>query len=197
MSISASQVKELRELTGAGMMDCKAALAETNGDVEAAVDWLRAKGIAKADKKAGRTAAEGLLALLLPATRLLSLKSTPKPTSLLVTTLSRISSARSLRLLFRPTVRLKLLLKQTSTASPLRRLLRTQLRPSVKTSAFVVRQLLKFPRVQLLPTSTTVFRMASASLAFSLQSKPKAMQKLQAHSAVRLQCTSLLSTHSL
>lgn len=61
MSISASQVKELRELTGAGMMDCKAALAETNGDIEAAVDWLRAKGIAKADKKAGRTAAEGLV----------------------------------------------------------------------------------------------------------------------------------------
>ncbi|MBC2885072.1 elongation factor Ts [Ochrobactrum sp. CM-21-5] len=61
MSISASQVKELRDLTGAGMMDCKAALAETNGDIEAAVDWLRAKGIAKADKKAGRTAAEGLI----------------------------------------------------------------------------------------------------------------------------------------
>ncbi|MCX2697028.1 MULTISPECIES: translation elongation factor Ts [Ochrobactrum] len=61
MSISASQVKELRELTGAGMMDCKAALAETNGDIEAAVDYLRAKGIAKADKKAGRTAAEGLV----------------------------------------------------------------------------------------------------------------------------------------
>lgn len=61
MTISASQVKELRELTGAGMMDCKAALAETNGDMEAAVDWLRKKGIAKADKKAGRTAAEGLI----------------------------------------------------------------------------------------------------------------------------------------
>lgn len=61
MSISASQVKELREITGAGMMDCKAALAETNGDMEAAVDWLRKKGIAKADKKAGRTAAEGLI----------------------------------------------------------------------------------------------------------------------------------------
>ncbi|MGU3398774.1 translation elongation factor Ts [Brucellaceae bacterium D45D] len=61
MSITASQVKELRELTGAGMMDCKAALAETNGDIEAAVDWLRAKGMAKADKKAGRTAAEGLV----------------------------------------------------------------------------------------------------------------------------------------
>jgi elongation factor Ts len=61
MSISAAQVKELRDLTGAGMMDCKAALAETNGDMEAAVDWLRKKGIAKADKKASRTAAEGLI----------------------------------------------------------------------------------------------------------------------------------------
>ena len=61
MSISASQVKELRELTGAGMMDCKAALTETGGDMEAAVDWLRKKGISKADKKAGRTAAEGLI----------------------------------------------------------------------------------------------------------------------------------------
>lgn len=61
MSISAAQVKELRDLTGAGMMDCKAALAETNGDMEAAVDWLRKKGIAKADKKAGRVAAEGLV----------------------------------------------------------------------------------------------------------------------------------------
>ena len=61
MSISAAQVKELRELTGAGMMDCKNALAESGGDMEAAVDWLRKKGIAKADKKAGRTAAEGLI----------------------------------------------------------------------------------------------------------------------------------------
>ena len=61
MSISAAQVKELRELTGAGMMDCKAALTETNGNLEEAVDWLRKKGISKADKKAGRTAAEGLI----------------------------------------------------------------------------------------------------------------------------------------
>src|SRR5438552_3376184 len=61
MSISAQQVKELRELTGAGMMDCKAALGANEGDMDAAVDWLRAKGIAKADKKAGRTAAEGLI----------------------------------------------------------------------------------------------------------------------------------------
>ena len=61
MSISAAQVKELRDITGAGMMDCKAALAETSGDIEAAIDLLRKKGIAKADKKAGRTAAEGLI----------------------------------------------------------------------------------------------------------------------------------------
>ena len=61
MAITAAQVKELREKSGAGMMDCKTALKETDGDVEAAMDWLRAKGIAKADKKSGRTAAEGLV----------------------------------------------------------------------------------------------------------------------------------------
>ena len=61
MSISASQVKELRDATGAGMMDCKAALTETGGDMEAAVDWLRKKGLSKAAKKSGRTAAEGLV----------------------------------------------------------------------------------------------------------------------------------------
>jgi elongation factor Ts len=60
-NISAQMVKDLRDKTGAGMMDCKAALAETNGDVEAAVDWLRKKGLAKAAKKAGRVAAEGLI----------------------------------------------------------------------------------------------------------------------------------------
>lgn len=69
MSISAAQVKELRDKTGAGMMDCKMALNETNGDMEAAIDWLRAKGIAKADKKAGRTAAEGLIAVNSDATK--------------------------------------------------------------------------------------------------------------------------------
>lgn len=63
MSITAAMVKELRDKTGAGMMDCKKALAETGGDMEAAIDWLRAKGIAKADKKSGRTAAEGLIAV--------------------------------------------------------------------------------------------------------------------------------------
>ena len=60
MEVTASMVKELREKTGAGMMDCKKALAETNGDMNAAVDWLREKGIAKSEKKAARIAAEGL-----------------------------------------------------------------------------------------------------------------------------------------
>jgi elongation factor Ts len=63
MTISATMVKDLREKTGAGMMDCKAALTETNGDVEAAIDWLRAKGLSKAAKKASRVAAEGLVAV--------------------------------------------------------------------------------------------------------------------------------------
>ena len=60
-SITAGMVKDLRDKTGAGMMDCKTALGETNGDVEAAIDWLRKKGISKAAKKAGRAAAEGLV----------------------------------------------------------------------------------------------------------------------------------------
>ncbi len=66
--ITAALVKELREKTSAGMMDCKKALNETNGDLEAAVDWLRTKGIAKADKKASRVAAEGLVAVALDGT---------------------------------------------------------------------------------------------------------------------------------
>ena len=61
MEITAQMVKALREATGVGMMDCKKALAETNGDMEAAVDWLRTRGLAKAAKKAGRVAAEGLV----------------------------------------------------------------------------------------------------------------------------------------
>ncbi|MBN9063579.1 MAG: translation elongation factor Ts [Rhizobiales bacterium 65-9] len=60
-NITAAMVKDLREKTGAGMMDCKAALAETNGDIEAAIDWLRKKGLSKAAKKSGRVAAEGLI----------------------------------------------------------------------------------------------------------------------------------------
>ena len=60
MAITAAMVKELRELSGAGMMDCKKALNETNGDMEAAMEYLRKNGQAKAEKKAGRIAAEGL-----------------------------------------------------------------------------------------------------------------------------------------
>lgn len=63
MSVSASQVRELRDKTNAGMMDCKKALTETNGDFEAAVDWLRKKGLAAAAKKADRVAAEGLVSV--------------------------------------------------------------------------------------------------------------------------------------
>lgn len=63
MAITAALVKELRDSTGAGMMDAKKALTETNGDMEAAVDWLRTKGLAKAAKKSGRIAAEGLVAV--------------------------------------------------------------------------------------------------------------------------------------
>ena len=63
--ISASMVKELREKTGAGMLDCKKALEETNGNIDAAIDWLREKGISKAAKKADRIAAEGLAAVLI------------------------------------------------------------------------------------------------------------------------------------
>lgn len=63
MAISASQVKELREMTGAGMMDCKKALTNTDGDMDKAVEWLRENGLAKAEKKSGRIAAEGLVAV--------------------------------------------------------------------------------------------------------------------------------------
>jgi elongation factor Ts len=68
-NISASMVKELRDQTGAGMMDCKAALSETAGNLEAAVDWLRKKGLSKAAKKAGRVAAEGLIGVTVGATK--------------------------------------------------------------------------------------------------------------------------------
>ncbi len=67
--ITAKAVKDLREKTGAGMMDCKKALAESNGDMEQAIDWLRTKGLAKAAKKAGRVAAEGLVAVAVEDTK--------------------------------------------------------------------------------------------------------------------------------
>jgi elongation factor Ts len=69
MEITAQMVKALRESTGVGMMDCKKALAETNGDMEAAVDWLRTRGLAKAAKKAGRVAAEGLVGIAIEGTK--------------------------------------------------------------------------------------------------------------------------------
>ena len=68
-NVSAAMVKELRDQTGAGMMDCKAALSETGGNLEAAVDWLRKKGLSKAAKKAGRVAAEGLIGVAVRATK--------------------------------------------------------------------------------------------------------------------------------
>ena len=67
--ITAASVKELRERTGAGMMDCKKALSENNGEMETSVDWLRTKGLAAAAKKAGRTAAEGLVGVAVAGTR--------------------------------------------------------------------------------------------------------------------------------
>src|SRR6185503_16477056 len=67
--ISATMVKELRETSGAGMMDCKAALVENQGDMQAAIDWLRKKGLSKAAKKAGRVAAEGLIGITVKGTK--------------------------------------------------------------------------------------------------------------------------------
>jgi len=68
-NITAQMVKELRESTGAGMMDCKSALTETNGDMQAAQDWLRKKGLSKAAKKSGRIAAEGLIGVLVQGSK--------------------------------------------------------------------------------------------------------------------------------
>jgi elongation factor Ts len=68
-TITAAMVKDLRETTGAGMMDCKGALNETNGDMQAAIDWLRKKGLSKAAKKSGRVAAEGLVAAITSGTK--------------------------------------------------------------------------------------------------------------------------------
>lgn len=74
MAITAAQVKELRELTGAGMMDCKKALTECEGDIKKAIDWLREKGIAKAAKKEGRIAAEGLAKILIEGNKAIVLE---------------------------------------------------------------------------------------------------------------------------
>ena len=69
MSVTAALVKELREKSGAGMMDCKKALGETGSDMDAAVDWLRTKGLAAAAKKSGRVAAEGLVGISVAGTK--------------------------------------------------------------------------------------------------------------------------------
>ena len=69
MSVTAALVKELREKSGAGMMDCKKALDENGGDIDAAIDWLRTKGLATAAKKSGRVAAEGLVAIAVAGTK--------------------------------------------------------------------------------------------------------------------------------
>src|ERR1700692_592136 len=68
-NVSAAMVKERRDQTGAGMMDCKAALSESGGNLQAAVDWLRKKGLSKAAKKAGRVAAEGLVGVAVKGTK--------------------------------------------------------------------------------------------------------------------------------
>ena len=92
--ITAALVKELREKTGAGMMDCKRALSETAGDLEGAVDWLRKKGLAAAAKKAGRVAAEGLVGVAVARhTSAPWSRSMPRPISSPATRPSRTSSA--------------------------------------------------------------------------------------------------------
>ena len=101
MAITAAMVKELREMSGAGMMDCKKALTATDGDMDKAVEYLRENGLAKAQKKASRIAAEGVCYESSPKTtrrRSLS-KSTPRPTSSPRTRSSRIMY---IRLLSRP-----------------------------------------------------------------------------------------------
>ena len=81
MAITAAQVKQLRDVTGAGMMDCKKALTECNGDMDAAVEFLRKKGQAKAEKKANRIAAEGICSHRMAIQRQRLSKLTPRLTS--------------------------------------------------------------------------------------------------------------------
>ena len=82
MAITAGMVKELREMTGAGMMDCKKALSETNGDMDAAVEFLRKNGQAKAEKKAGRIAAEGIVKTVVKDNKAAIVEVTLRQTSL-------------------------------------------------------------------------------------------------------------------
>lgn len=93
--ITAALVKELREKTGVGMMDCKKALAENNGDLEASVDWLRAKGLSKAAKKADRAAAEGIVAIAMAVNEGAVVELNSKPTSWHATPTSKKRRVRS------------------------------------------------------------------------------------------------------
>ena len=93
--ITASLVKDLREKTGAGMMDCKTALTEIEGDIEAAIDWLRKKGLSKAAKKAGRVAAEGLVAVTVHGMSGVVVEVNSRPISSPATRISKSSCARS------------------------------------------------------------------------------------------------------
>jgi hypothetical protein len=97
MAITRRTGEGTARMTGAGMMDAKKALTETDGDMDAAVDWLRTKGLAKAAKKSGRTAAEGLVAVAVAGGRPSRSRSTPRPTSSPRTPSSRRWSRRSPR----------------------------------------------------------------------------------------------------
>ena len=100
-NVTAALVKELREKTGAGMMDCKMALAESDANIEAAIDWLRKKGLSKAAKKSGRVAAEGLIALAVGAARGVAIEVNSETDSLPATRSSRRSRIRSRMSLWR------------------------------------------------------------------------------------------------
>ena len=93
--ITAALVKDLREKTGAGMMDCKKALTETDGDIEAAIDWLRKKGLAAAAKKSGRVAAEGLVGVASATNKAAIVEVNAETDSSPATKPSRNSSPRS------------------------------------------------------------------------------------------------------
>ena len=196
MSITAAQVKELREISGAGMMDCKTALMETNGDMEAAVDWLRAKGISKADKKAGRTAAEGLVGV-----------ATNGKKSVVVEVNSEtdfVARNDAFQDIVRNVANIALNTDGSTAA------VAAATYPSsgksvvdtIKDAVGTIGENLSFRRSAALsvneglwlPISTMAYRMVSASSVFWSRLKPLVMPRLQMHSAVRLRCTLLRPT---
>ena len=133
MSITAAMVKELREKSGAGMMDCKTALNESGGDMEAAVDWLRTKGLAKAAKKAGRVAAEGLVGVASDGGKAAVIELNSEQTSLRATKAFRSWFPRSPKLRSEPTVLLKQYRQPILMANLYLMQSRTQSRPSART----------------------------------------------------------------